>query len=178
MMDSGGELADALMRIGFRCRQCGRCCREHITVLVGAGEVRRLMAATGMGWDEIVRPYPEFLETEDGCRYTFAWCLRHQDGQCIFLGDDGRCRVYADRPWICRTYPFMLTEEGLMVSACEGLGERIGSHEAFALAEACRERREAEDRELAEVERMFSAAPLPAGGCFVIDAEGVKPIHG
>ena len=27
-------------------------------------------------------------------------------GRCIFLGDNGQCRVYTVRPVQCRTYPF------------------------------------------------------------------------
>lgn len=29
-----------------------------------------------------------------------------EDGRCVFLGEDDRCRVYPVRPVQCRTYPF------------------------------------------------------------------------
>lgn len=33
--------------------------------------------------------------------------LRVVDGHCIFLGSDGRCTIYADRPEGCRLYPLV-----------------------------------------------------------------------
>ena len=34
--------------------------------------------------------------------------LLNRGGRCVFLSDDGRCRVYADRPEGCRLYPLVL----------------------------------------------------------------------
>ena len=33
--------------------------------------------------------------------------LRNVNGRCIFLGDDGLCRIYENRPEGCRYYPFV-----------------------------------------------------------------------
>jgi Fe-S-cluster containining protein len=30
----------------------------------------------------------------------------HANGDCVFLGEGRRCRIYAVRPAQCRTYPF------------------------------------------------------------------------
>lgn len=37
----------------------------------------------------------------------------HPDGACAFLDDDGACRIYEDRPYVCRTqgYPLRWLEE-------------------------------------------------------------------
>jgi len=29
--------------------------------------------------------------------------IPHAPGKCAFLGDEGECRIYPDRPYICRT---------------------------------------------------------------------------
>ncbi len=40
-------------------------------------------------------------------RAEYAWLLRetlpHPPGACAFLGGDGECRIYAARPYVCRT---------------------------------------------------------------------------
>jgi Fe-S-cluster containining protein len=44
-----------------------------------------------------------FAERADG-----ALQLYNRGGRCVFLGEDGRCRVYDDRPEGCRLYPLIL----------------------------------------------------------------------
>ena len=92
--------------------------------MVSPPEIRDLASASALAWDEIVQPYPEYI-FENGQRVTFGWVLRHKDDSCIFLKDK-RCTVYKSRPWICKTYPFMLDNSSpklpLLVFECEGLG--------------------------------------------------------
>ncbi|WP_243670226.1 hypothetical protein [Methanoculleus chikugoensis] len=75
------DVAAQLGSIGFRCRGCGGCCRrvaeDSNLVLVSPAEVRAIMAATGMAWDEVAEPYPDFIGADGGGgEYTLAWCLR------------------------------------------------------------------------------------------------------
>ena len=116
-MEPETALAARIKAIGFQCQGCSDCCRrvadESNLVMVGPPEIRQLCSATGRAWREIAEPYPEFIEDGQGMRYTFGWCLKRTADRCMFLEDD-RCAVYDHRPWICRTYPFMLGEEGLV----------------------------------------------------------------
>jgi Fe-S-cluster containining protein len=77
---AAGALA-ARHRERLRCgRGCSSCCVDGLTVLdVEAERIRR--------------GHPELLR--DGAP--------HPPGACAFLGDAGECRVYADRPYVCRT---------------------------------------------------------------------------
>ena len=63
------ELIAALKETGFSCGMCGECCRMNTTdsnlIIMSAPEVREIMAATGLSWDEVAEPYPDLLE-EDG----------------------------------------------------------------------------------------------------------------
>ena len=176
-----GEL-DALAReirsIGFRCRQCGTCCRgkDHL-VLVMPDEVRDLLAGATGSWQESVEPYPEFLDAGNGARYTLGWCLRRHGGACHFLSGD-RCTAYGSRPRICRTYPFVLSDGRLEVSACPGLGAPMTREEAQGLASALRERALAEEAEEAQVARVLSEYRIPAGCRCVVDTEGVRVLDG
>jgi hypothetical protein len=135
------------------------------------------MAATGMAWDEVAEPYPDFIDAGNGGEYTFAWCIRRTADACIFL-QDGRCSVYAHRPWICRTYPFMLVDDDLLVSECPGLGTPLSPGDAHdAAADLCR-RQAAEAAEEAGLRAVYWAATVPPGKRAVIDSEGVKVLNG
>lgn len=174
------DVADRVRSIGFGCQRCGACCRrvaeDSNLVIVSPAEVRAIMAATGRAWDDIAEPYPEFIDAGGGGEYTLAWCIRRTDDACIFLRD-GRCSIYDHRPWICRTYPFMLHDDDLVVSECPGLGTPLSPDDAHDVAaELCR-RQAAEAAEEASIRAIYRGAQIPPGGRAVIDSEGVKMLH-
>ncbi|WP_214041584.1 YkgJ family cysteine cluster protein [Methanoculleus sp.] len=174
------DVASRVGSFGFRCRECGACCRrvaeDSNLVIVSPAEVRTIMAATGMAWDEVAEPYPDFISAGDGGEYTLAWCIRRTADACVFLRD-GRCSVYAHRPWICRTYPFMLVDDDLLVSECPGLGTPLSPRGVHgAAADLCR-RQAAEATEEAGIRAVYRRATMPPGKRVVIDSEGVKVLH-
>jgi hypothetical protein len=65
----------------LRCgRGCSACCVDALTVFEVEAE-------------RIRRAHPDLLESG----------APHPPGACAFLDGDGACRVYADRPYVCRT---------------------------------------------------------------------------
>lgn len=175
------SLSEALQKIGFVCLRCGACCRgdeEVSRVIISPPEIDIIGAATGMDHDTIVIPYPELIDSENGGRYTFEWCLRMKNGRCLFHSEEGRCSLYPARPWICRTYPFALDGESLVVSECPGIGEKMTKDEATELASALLLRRDAEEEEEREVKKIFSSSPVPKGKAVVFDSRGMWSIHG
>lgn len=70
---------------------CADCCVDNLTVF-------RLEAA------RIEAAHPELLATGEP----------HPEGACAFLDGEGRCRVYEERPYVCRTQglPLRWLEEG------------------------------------------------------------------
>ena len=177
--DTGRDtLARRIQDIGFRCLECGSCCRgEDHLVLVMPDEVRHLLARSTGTWQEIVEPYPEFLEAGDGTRFTLGWCVLRQGGACRFLSGN-RCTVHEARPRICRTYPFVLTDGRLEVSDCPGVGSPMTLEEARTLASALKERALAEEAEERQVARVLSECRIPAGCRCVVDTEGVRVLDG
>lgn len=170
-----------IMTNGFRCRQCGACCQgEELEgrVIVSPPEIDRIIEATGLEMREIVVPYPEYIESVEGRRFTFEWCLKNEGGKCIFLAEDGRCSIYSARPWICRTYPFALGRDTVTISDCPGIGEEISSEEAETLAASLMKRQEAEEEEERAVEKVFSSHTIPEGRAVVFDSRGMWSIHG
>ncbi len=45
------------------------------------------------------------------------WRLRNIDGRCVFLGEDGMCKIYEHRPIGCRLYPLIEIDGRCVVDA-------------------------------------------------------------
>lgn len=87
--------------LAFECVDgCGRCCRgpggyvwlREAEAEAIAGALRMPLADFGKRY---LRRTAHGLALRDG-----------RGGDCILLGEDGRCRVYGERPAQCRTFPW------------------------------------------------------------------------
>lgn len=173
------RIAERILEIGFSCTRCGDCCMgipdDNNLVMVSPQEIRRISEALNAPRDEIAEPYPESIVLENGTSLTFEWAIRRVHGECRFFSD-GKCIAYECRPWICRTYPFMIDGEELRVFPCRGLGGFISPEDALACARDLLSRREAEDREEKGIREVLTS-PLPEGKeRMVIDSEGVTMV--
>jgi Fe-S-cluster containining protein len=170
------DLAAQIRETGFRCQQCGECCRgEDNSVVVFPDEIRRIQRTTGLDWLEAVAPPEEGEWDRMGCFHTLEWRLLKANDACRFY-QDGRCSIYPIRPMLCRTYPFYLDEGRLMHSECRGLGGNIESELANELAGQLLKRYLTEVQEaihLLEKYRDFERGEAKEGGdCIVHDSEG------
>jgi len=168
------QLENRLRNARFVCTRCGACCSgPDNEVIVTPDEIDRLISISGKTFDEVAEPYPEWFE-EHGERFTFSWILkRGQDGNCIFLRDR-KCTVYAVRPDICRTYPFMLDRDELVVSACPGLGTNE-TESPEQLAQDLITRQNHDDAEFSATKREYQKHSMVSGETVVIDSRGVHP---
>lgn len=179
-MNPSKSLYDRIRSTGFSCVQCGSCCREiepgSNLVMVGPEEISSIMEGSGLSFEDIAEPFPDRI-SESGRDYTFGWVIRRSGNHCRFLDND-RCMIYENRPWICRTYPFMVDDNGLSAYACEGIGTVKDSEEALDLAFDLCKRREYERGQDDKIRNFLSSHVIPAGKPVVIDAEGIKEYHG
>lgn len=173
------ELADRLREIGFSCTRCGACCsgtgNDENLVMVMPGEIELLAEGTGQPGDQFSEPYPESLATGGGGSLTFERCLSRTPAGCIFFSES-TCSAYPYRPWICRTYPFMLDGDELVTFPCEGLGREITRKAARDLALLLIRRKEAEREEEEAVARVLASARIPEGCRVVVDGRGIRVI--
>lgn len=187
------EIIEAIQAIGFECTDCGACCRgdssEHVAT-VFPDEARELLDEDEQ-WLDVVQPMPFGLD-EAGRGTTLEWSLQTTScGDCRFLEMDGetsQCTRYADRPSICRTYPFTLVQspeappQGDVVDEvgpvqaheCEGLGTDIGREQAEDLADELIARAERSIEEATEVRAQLRESPPAAAETTVVDSEGYK----
>lgn len=91
----------------YDCHLCGACCRAGFAVVVTEEERERIRK---QGWENEpdFRGRPFFIRQIRG-EYILA---QREDGACLFLGEDQRCRIHAKfgpeaKPFACRPYPFL-----------------------------------------------------------------------
>ncbi len=104
------EFVGIIKELGFRCELCARCCtkefNDHVFLLDSDLDVIRKIDSDAI----VPAPYPEFCD-QKGRFYVSGYALKTKpDGSCIFL-ENKRCKIYDNRPSICRVYPYMLHRE-------------------------------------------------------------------
>ena len=117
----------------YSCHGCGDCCRDF-SVQLRDDDLARLEQ---QGWE---RELGEPITVEfRGRRYL----RQRPDGACLFLQDDGLCRIHArhglhEKPLACRLFPFNLAPDARgpqagLNYACRSVranrGATLGSHE-------------------------------------------------
>jgi Fe-S-cluster containining protein len=102
---------EIIREVGFVCDLCGRCCtrefNDHVFLLDDDAE--RIIEVAGR---EVLQPAPYYEFCDNlGRFYVMGYALRSKSkGDCIFY-TGGRCEHYAERPEICRIFPYMLHRE-------------------------------------------------------------------
>lgn len=125
----------------WSCHQCGHCCRGSLVYLSEA-EVARIKEQQ-WGSDAVLGDQRIMVATGNRAR---PYRLAHRaDGSCVFLGDDGLCRIHAKfgyeaKPTICQVFPLqlvpqdkqaVLTTRRACPSAAADLGVPIKDHLPF-----------------------------------------------
>ena len=96
------------------CHVCGTCCKEYVVTLTD--EERRRIEAQGWDRDQDLDGHEPFVRRGPPWRRRIA--LNHRaDGSCVFLSEQGRCRIherhgYDTKPLACRLFPFVLVPQG------------------------------------------------------------------
>jgi Fe-S-cluster containining protein len=95
------------------CNKCGACCRV-LTLEQSPEEVQRIAALTavlGIPSDHQFaavhwRPLTRAEAMRRNPIYTSQLAADAHLYSCDMLGDDGRCKAHAERPLVCRGYPW------------------------------------------------------------------------
>ena len=161
---------EQIRKSGFSCQLCGACCSgPDNEVMVSPEEIELLQKETRLSFEEIAEPYPEWFE-KGGETFTFGWVLRRgEDGNCLFLKNK-RCSVYAVRPHICRTYPFMLDSDNLIISECDAVTGTCPCPNTELLVSSLLERRDAEDLEFLKTKEQYQKHSIKSGATLVFDS--------
>ena len=115
-------------------RGCSGCCQDELTVF----EVEAALITTR---------HAAVLQQEP-----------HPEGACAFLDADGACRIYADRPYVCRT-------QGLPLRWIEQVLADDGVMEVFEYRDICHLNDVDPPLEILEAEDFWTIGPVEERLC-------------
>lgn len=117
----------------FGCTACGSCCSGAPGfVWVSQEEQSTIAAQLGLDQEVFARTFTRLV----GDRVSL---VERPGGDCVFLDDDGRCTIHANKPRQCVTYPFwprlVATKEAWQLEAPRCPGMTSGEGHRFSAAE-------------------------------------------
>lgn len=84
----------------FPCEMCGKCCHQaNITLM--ESDVDRIAGHLGTERERFIE---EYLYRRDG-----IWLFK-KSGGCRFLAKKNKCRIWSERPEICRDFPYLVAK--------------------------------------------------------------------
>jgi len=87
------------------CEGCSECCRDRAaSITLDEWDVEKLKEGLGMDFDALLSGNYIEITMVDGVLLPVLGKKADAD-ECIFLRDDGRCRIHNFRPGICRMFP-------------------------------------------------------------------------
>lgn len=84
----------------FQCEECGKCCYQKLITILPE-EVDRISAAAKI-------PLGEFMSSYVGIAEDNRIMLLRTN-PCAFLGKDKKCKIWMDRPEICKQFPYLVS---------------------------------------------------------------------
>ena len=103
----------------WSCHNCSGCCRQHL-IEITEEERQRILDQKWTAKDGV--PEGKAFVPHGSGLFKKSWQLAHgSDGGCVFLNDDGLCRIHAKfgeaaKPLACRIYPYALHPAGKKVT--------------------------------------------------------------
>lgn len=85
----------------FTCLGCGACCRVEGIVRIREAEIEAAAACLDLAVDAFLRRYTVLRPDREGLMLA-----EREDGACVLLAPDNRCRIHAVKPEPCKTFPW------------------------------------------------------------------------
>ena len=128
----------------WSCHNCSGCCRQHL-IEITEEERQRILDQNWTAADGIPPDRPVIVKF-GGLPWKPRYRLGHQeDGACIFLNENGLCRIHAKfgepaKPLPCRLYPYAFHPGGKTASvslrfSCPSVVRNLGRPVSEQLAE-------------------------------------------
>tara|TARA_B100000609_G_C17140062_1_gene395039 strand:+ start:56 stop:469 length:414 start_codon:yes stop_codon:yes gene_type:complete len=91
----------------FHCTRCGNCCKWPGTVKLSDQEMEAIAAFLGIEVQTLIDDYMALAP--DRRKLTL---IEREDGACIFLDQDDRCKIQPVKPQQCKDFPHKWNFEG------------------------------------------------------------------
>lgn len=99
----------------FKCVCCGACCRWPGYVHIGEKDLSAISQYLGIGVNQFADEYTRLSEDRKGLILNDG-----DDGECIFLTKDNKCRINPVKPHQCKTFPYDWNVPPEIGALCKG----------------------------------------------------------
>ena len=133
MMQTGEgieQLEQQLMNLDstfkFKCRRCGKCCKNQDTILFSPWDIFRIGKKVGKSPATVIKDYTEVYVGHQSRIPVVHLLMQGRKNSCPFLTEEGRCSIHDVKPTVCALYPLgrVITSE-IPGEALDGGAENI-----------------------------------------------------
>lgn len=101
----GENLMDLDATFRFKCRKCGRCCKNQDMILFTPNDIFKIAKRLGKPIQIIINDYAEVFIGPQSKIPLIHLLMQGPKNACPFLGADSRCTIHDSKPVICALYP-------------------------------------------------------------------------
>ena len=107
--EENGDLEEHLLTLDsefrFKCRHCGKCCKNQDTILFNAKDIFNIAKKLGKTPKQVVESCAETYIGNNSRIPVVHMVPRGPKNACPLLLDDGRCSVHDCKPTVCALFP-------------------------------------------------------------------------
>ena len=89
----------------FKCRRCGKCCKNQDTILFNARDIYNIAKKLGKTTIQVIEECAEVYIGNSSRLPMVHMVPVGRQRRCPLLLDDGRCSVHDCKPTVCALYP-------------------------------------------------------------------------
>lgn len=115
------QLMDLDSIFKFKCRRCGKCCKNQDTILFSPWDIFRIAKKIGKSPSTVVKDYTEVYIGPRSRIPVVHLLMQGKKNACPFLTEEGLCSIHDAKPTVCALYPL-----GRVVTS-EAPGEALDS---------------------------------------------------
>lgn len=114
------NLMDLDASFRFKCRKCGKCCKNQDMVLLTPNDIFKIAKKQGKPIQTVINDCAEIYIGPQSKVPLVHLLMKGPKNACPFLGTDNRCSIHDSKPIICALYPlgrvFVNREPGAPIS--------------------------------------------------------------
>ena len=99
------ELLDLDDTFRFKCRHCGKCCKDQQEVIFTACDLFHVARKKEISTGRAIQEYGETYIGPNSLVPLVRMLPKNGNGDCPLLTEDGRCSVHDCKPTVCALYP-------------------------------------------------------------------------
>ena len=99
------DLLDLDSQFRFKCRRCGKCCKNQDTILFNARDIYNIAKKLGKTTEQIIEECAEVYIGDNSQIPVVHMVPVGPQRRCPLLSHDGRCSVNDCKPTVCALYP-------------------------------------------------------------------------